>query len=198
MSLDSFGEVFQATSSNTQVALRPRELDEECIILNRDLGKLSEGLSSLSELQEGDSTNFEDGTLEDLKTQREAWRSLAALLERYETRLKHDNIDKLKKRIEATQSKHSALQSNTNSSNRANAQEESRKLLDSIEKDQASIAKLLDRRAYLRYILAQEIRWTWRWNALLKVHMSNWTSDGSAHSARVARVWESLEQALSS
>lgn len=171
---------------------RPKEIEEDSLILKRDVFRFGEALSSLCEQTEQRCASFEDSTLEDIKLQRDSWRALAMLLDRYETRLKHDGLEKVKKRIEASQTRYATLQAAA----KPNWHEEGQRLLSSIESDQDTVSKLLDRRGFLRYSVAQEIRWAWRWSAMLQDHLARWAQGGSLHADRVARIWTSLSEAL--
>ena len=222
MSLDSYGEVLAGLSTGHAHAGRPKEVEEECLVLHRDMHKFSDALGHLAESAEVRSIEWENESLERLKLQREIWKGLLGLLDRYEQRLRHDAVDKTKKRIEANQTRFKALASAAPESRKANYDEEVRKLLKSIEDDQDLVEKALQRREYLRYSLAQEIRWTWRWSTVLRVDLSNWSVRESEvsevlpcdwrirkrseltslctrprqYQQRITRMWASLENAL--
>ena len=191
MCLDFVGGIYSSLSGSGSAG-RPKEVEEDALLLCRDLDKLSAGLSSLASLSEARSSAFEDSTLERLKMQRETWRALDSLLERYKAKLQVDNVEMLKKRIEGSKSRYASLQATT----KPEWQEEGKKVLDGIEKDQEAMAGALSRRAVLKWIMAQEVRWVWRCSARLRVDVADWSADESAHAARIARIWTGLEDAL--
>lgn len=211
MAFDSFGEIYKGlnsgsssstssstTTSNTTGGInnanhagRPKEIEEETMILNRDIGMFSENMGRIAELQEGNisgSGKTEEvgerggaeggGRIEmlerDLKFQRDIWRSLLQLLNKYETRLKHDNIDKIKKKIEISQSRYSTINNTPVANRKNNSEEEMKKLINSIQDDQNEIQRLLNRRVFFKWSIVGEIRWIWRCSTLIRVNMSDW------------------------
>jgi len=176
LALDSFSEIYKGLNNggNSNHAGRPKEIEEETLFFNRDVLKLSENIGNIVELQEEVIHTRNEGLERDLKLQRDLWRSLLILLNKYESKLKHDNIDKIKKRIEQSQSRYSTL-NNIQSSNRKHKEEEEmKKLVNGIENDQNEIERLLNRRMFFRWCITAEIRLIWRLSTLMRVGMSEW------------------------
>lgn len=176
LSFDSFNEYYKGLNGGggNNHAARPREIEEETMILYRDLNKLSGELGTMAELAESHIAGFENETILEnkLKLQRDLWRSLLALLNKYESKLKHDNIDKIKKRIESNQSKYSSINNTPLQNRKSNADEEMKKIIRNIEEDQNEIERLLNRRAFYKWTTTAEIRLAWRWSTLLRVDIS--------------------------
>ena len=192
MALDSFGEAFSGISgtssspgsSNGQMAKgsggRPRETDEDTLVLARDMTRFSSSLSVLAENVESHSGQFSAIQIERFKALREIWRSLLALLKAYDGPLRVDAVDKLKKRIESSQGKYQSLASVAVANRKPNHAEELEKLLKSIEEDQNGVQKALERRERVRYQVAQEVRIAWRWSTVLRVELADWAANNSA------------------
>ena len=189
--LGSFGVINSNTKQTTE-SHRPKELAEDTTLLNRDLERLSEGLSSLSEISDEHAKLFEKTTLEKLKLQRETWRALSNSLDRYMGSFLSDDVQKLENRIKNYQKRYTSLQYAAAS----DWVEEGKKLQAGIEKDQDAITAALKRRIVVRWIMAQEVSWVWRYTALLRVGIGEWMMDESAHASRVARIWTGLEEAF--
>lgn len=203
MALDSFGEALGPISGTSASGLtngsaakagsggRPRESDEDTLILARDMVRFSSSLGTLAEQSEAQSARFSAVQVERLKGLREVWRSLLALLKAYDGPLRVDAADKLKKRIEASQGKYQSLASTPQANRKPNHHEELEKLLKSIEEDQDGVQKALERRERVRYQVAQEVRVAWRWSTLLRVELAEWASVDAEVSARMASpfVW---------
>lgn len=206
MALDSFGESLSGLSganasgsgssgdsafANGQTAKkgsgaggRPREIDEDTLILSRDMVRFSSSLSALAEEHDSYICRLSSTHIERLKALREVWRSLLALLKAYDGPLRVDAVDKLKRRIEASQGKYQNLASAPSANRKPNHQDELEKLLKSIEEDQDSVQRALDRRERVKYQVAQEVRVAWRWSTVLRVELADW----AAVHGKVSRV----------
>lgn len=203
MSLDTFNEVFMSTSqtgsatpsqynsheqhAHASASLqrggfgRSKEVQEELTILSSlALPNFTSSLTSLSEMTDFyHSETFEGEVLEKYKGQREMWRALYELVQRYETKLKPDNVDKLKKKIEGAQGRYQSISQSSSAATPQN-QEELKKILESIERDQDAIKIALDRRVALRWCVAQELRYAWRSSANMRVILSDWSREESS------------------
>lgn len=179
LSFDSFAETYKGLSNGSHHASRPREIEEETTILNRDLNHLSDKIGIMNELTESHVGNFENEIIleERMKLQRDLWRSLLVLLTKYESKLKHDNIDKIKKRIEGYQSKYSTINNTPISNRKANADEEMKKLVKNIEDDQNEIERLFNRRVFYEWSILAEVRFVWRWSTVLRVDLADLASE---------------------
>lgn len=208
LSFDSFGEIYKGLSNSSSggssnYSGRSRELDEEILYLNKDLKRFSdEALGKVGERMEIQYRENESELLEGkLKMQRDIWRALFGLLNRYENKLKHDDVEKLKKKIESKQARYTTLQSKRRNNLQAQAQqhesvnantgggttskeeEEMKRILQEITSYQDDISRLLDRRAFFKWALMAEIRYTWRMSSLIRVDLSDWIGMESRVSA---------------
>lgn len=200
LSFDSFSEIYKGLSNsssggNSNYSGRSKELDEEILYLNKDLKRFSdEALGKVGERMEIQYRENESELLEGkLKMQRDTWKALFGLLNRYENKLKHDDIEKIKRKIETKQARYTTLQTKRRSNNlQAQAQsqnsnnnttgsstpskeeEEMKKILQEITSYQDDISRLLDRRAFFKWALMAEIRYTWRMSSLIRVDLSDW------------------------
>lgn len=184
MGLDSFTEVYSSLARGA--GGRNPEVEEETTLIVRDLGVLGHGLSMLADTEERHCAASIDTTLEELKSQREMWRAFAGLLERYDSKLRHDNVDKLRKRIGTTQRAYSNVMENR----KTGYEEEGKRLLNAIAKDEADVKACLDRRTFLRYALTQELRWVWRESTTLRVILGKWSTEGSEVGRKCTRSEE--------
>ena len=175
LALDSFGEIYKGLSNGGHHAGRPKEIEEETLIFNRDILKLSENIGNIAELQESNTNGRVEDLERDLKLQRDLWRSLLILLSKYESKLKHDNIDKIKKKIEASQNRYSTLNNTPNQTRKPKEEEEMKRIITQIEDEQNEIERLLNRRAFFKWSITGEIRFIWRYSTLMRVVASDWT-----------------------
>jgi len=134
-------------------------------------------------------------TLEALKTQRDLYIATRELLIRHD-RLSGDNVDRLKKRIETTQSKLEGIRVAA----KDGWQEEVDRLSNAVEKDQAMIASLMNRRVFIRYSMWHELRVVLhnRENALLTQTVRDFARDESAFAEVSASNWQSLSDSVES
>lgn len=198
---DGYGEQHAALSDGKEgspsggstLGGRPRELEEDTTLLNRDSAAFSRTtLAGASELSERSALAFQATLLEEYKLVRESWRALLDLLNRYETHLKRDSIPVLKKRIEAAQQRYTSVTSAppANGSRKPGWEDEAKRLLGSIEADQASIEQELQRKEFLKYCLAQELRWVWRWvTSRGRKALADWTRLEAGTAVQLERIW---------
>lgn len=132
-------------------------------------------------------------TLEALKTQRDLYIATRDLFIRYD-RLSGDNVDRLKKRIETTQSKLEGIRVAA----KDGWQEEVDKLSNAVEKDQATISSLMNRRVFIRHSMWHELRVVLhnRENALLTQTVHDFARDESAFAEVSASNWQSLSDSV--
>ena len=175
LALDSFGEIYKGLNNGGYHSGRSREIEEETLIFNRDILKLSENIGNIAELQENNTNGRSEALERDLKLQRDLWRSLLILLNKYESKLKHDNIDKIKKKIETSQNRYSTLNNIPSQTRKMKEEEEMKKIILQIEEDQNEIERLLNRRAFFKWSITGEIRFIWRLSTLMRVIISDWT-----------------------
>lgn len=208
LAFDSFGEIYSDLSSNNNNSSsssrqhqsdsnsttttvgknsgRPKEIEEETILLQRELNKFSNGIGNIIELNERSNNERIEILENQFKLQRDLWRSLLFLINKYESKFKFDNVDKIKKRIESNQSRYSILNNNTNNENGSNInnnnsnnkrqqkeEEEKRKIINNIEIDQNEIERLMNRRIFYKWSLMCEIRLIWRYSTLMRVYISD-------------------------
>lgn len=128
-------------------------------------------------------------TLESLKSQRDLYVSMRDLFARHE-RLAVDNVDRLKKRIDSNSMKLESIKA----AQKEGWQEDADRVVVLIEKDQATIASLLNRRVFIRACMWHELRVVLhnRENVLLSKLTQTFASEEQAFADRVLANWVSL------
>ncbi|KAL5513289.1 MVP1 [Sanghuangporus vaninii] len=132
-------------------------------------------------------------TLEALKSQRDLYIAMRDLFLRHD-RLSSDNVERLKKRIETTQSKLEGIRV----AQKDGWEQEVDRLSGLVEHDQATIASLLNRRIFIRYSMWHELRVVLhnRENTLITQVVREFTRDESAFAEVVSTNWNSLAEAV--
>ena len=100
---------------------------------------------------------FPRSALTCLKSQRDLYIAMRDLFARHD-RLAVDNVDRLKKRIDSNSMKLETIKANQ----RDGWQEDADRVVVLIEKDQAAIATLMNRRVFIRawWVLVMRFNWT--------------------------------------
>ncbi|KAH8108346.1 hypothetical protein DFH11DRAFT_1634540 [Phellopilus nigrolimitatus] len=134
-------------------------------------------------------------TLESLKSQRDLYIATRDLFLRHD-RLSGDNVERLKKRIEATQIKLEGIRA---TQKEGWAQEVDR-LTGLVERDQATIVSLLNRRVFTRYSMWHELRVVLhnRENTLVTQTVRDFAREESGFAEAVAGNWNSLADSAES
>ncbi|KAK7687879.1 hypothetical protein QCA50_009098 [Cerrena zonata] len=132
-------------------------------------------------------------TLESLKAQRDLYIAMRDLFIRHD-RFSGDSVDKLKKRVETNSLKLEAVKQ----AQKDHFEDEVDKLTGLIERDQASIAAMLNRRIFIRASMWHELRVVLhnRENALIAQTVKNLAREESSYSEGVAANWASLVDAV--
>ncbi|OBZ73642.1 Sorting nexin MVP1 [Grifola frondosa] len=133
-------------------------------------------------------------TLEALKSQRDLYIAMRDLLIRHD-RLSVDQVDRLKKRVETNSLKLETVRQ----VQKEGWEHEADKITGNIEKDQATIASLLNRRVFIRACMWHELRVVLhnRENALLTQTVQAFAREEQDFSEGVASNWASLVDAVS-
>ncbi|TFK29642.1 MVP1 domain-containing protein [Coprinopsis marcescibilis] len=155
------------------------------------LGQVAEHTQRQSELSENRTRVLLDTTLEDLKSQRDLYLATRDLFIRHE-RLSVDQVERLKKRVEANSIKLDGIRS----AQKEGWQEEADRLTAVVERDQATIAAQLSRRVFIRVCLWHELRVILhnRENTLVTQAVHGFARAERNYSESVANIWQSLEE----
>ncbi|KIL69242.1 hypothetical protein M378DRAFT_98592 [Amanita muscaria Koide BX008] len=146
-----------------------------------------------SEMSEGRTQALLTITLEALKSQRDLYLATRDLLIRHD-RLSHDQVDKLKKRVETTSVKLDGIRA----AQKEGWLDEAERLTTLIEKDQATIVAQLSRRVFIRACMWHELRVVLhnRENTLLTQSVHVFARDERIFVENVIRNWTSLGEAV--
>ncbi|XP_006461904.1 hypothetical protein AGABI2DRAFT_193263 [Agaricus bisporus var. bisporus H97] len=169
---------------------------DECELSNgvkHGLDQLALHAQRHSDLSESRTRTLLDNTLESLKTQRDLYIATRDLLVRHE-RLSVDQVERLRKRVDANSVKLDGIRSTA----KEGWQDEADKLTAVIEKDQGMIAAQLSRRVFIRVCLWNELRIILhnRENALLTQAVKTFAREEQEHAERVVKNWTSLGESL--
>lgn len=132
-------------------------------------------------------------TLEALKSQRDLYIAMRDLFVRRD-RLSIDNVDRLKKRVDSNSMKLEGVKA----AMKDGWQDDADRIIGLIEKDQAIITTLLNRRVFIRASMWHELRVVLhnRENALLSKLVQNLAHDEQAFASSVLANWVSLGNAV--
>lgn len=132
-------------------------------------------------------------TLEALKSQRDLYIAMRDLFIRRD-RLSIDNVDRLKKRVDSNSMKLEGIKA----AQKDGWQDDADRIIGLIEKDQAMIATLLNRRVFIRASMWHELRVVLhnKENALLSKLVQNLAHDEQAFASSVLANWVSLGNAV--
>lgn len=132
-------------------------------------------------------------TLEALKSQRDLYIAMRDLFIRRD-RLSVDNVDRLKKRVDSNSMKLEGIKA----AQKDGWQDDADRIIGLIEKDQAMIATLLNRRVFIRASMWHELRVVLhnKENALLSKLVQNLAHDEQAFASSVLANWVSLGNAV--
>ncbi|KAG2157749.1 uncharacterized protein EDB93DRAFT_1124426 [Suillus bovinus] len=132
-------------------------------------------------------------TLEALKSQRDLYIAMRDLFIRRD-RLSVDNVDRLKKRVDSNSMKLEGIKA----ASKDGWQDDADRILGLIEKDQATIATLLNRRVFIRASMWHELRVVLhnKENTLLSKLVQNLAHDEQAFASNVLANWVSLGNAV--
>ncbi|KAF7770449.1 hypothetical protein Agabi119p4_6423 [Agaricus bisporus var. burnettii] len=169
---------------------------DECELSNgvkHGLDQLALHTQRHSDLSESRTRTLMDNTLESLKTQRDLYIATRDLLIRHE-RLSVDQVERLRKRVDANSVKLDGIRSTA----KEGWQDEADKLTAVIEKDQGMIAAQLSRRVFIRVCLWNELRIILhnRENALLTQAVKTFAREEQEHAEWVVKNWTSLGESL--
>ncbi|TDL23609.1 hypothetical protein BD410DRAFT_768122 [Rickenella mellea] len=132
-------------------------------------------------------------TLEALKSQRDLYIAMRDLFIRHD-RLGGDQVERIKKRVEANQMRLEAVKVGRKEGWEAEAE----RVANTIERDQAAIAAALNRRVFVRFCMWHELRVVLhnRENALVTQAVRDMARAESTFAEEVARQWTSLSEAV--
>ncbi|OCB87801.1 hypothetical protein A7U60_g5124 [Sanghuangporus baumii] len=166
---------------------------ELCSGVQSGLGQVSNHIGKQSDNLDQRARVMSLSTLEALKSQRDLYIAMRDLFLRHD-RLSSDNVERLKKRIETTQSKLEGIRV----AQKDGWEQEVDRLSGLVEHDQATIASLLNRRIFIRYSMWHELRVVLhnRENTLITQVVREFTRDESAFAEVVLTNWNSLAKAV--
>lgn len=164
-----------------------------CDGVRQGIGQVAIHTQHHSDLLEGRTNVLLHSTLESLKSQRDLYVAMRDLFARHE-RLAVDNVDRLKKRIDSNSMKLESIKV----AQKDGWQEDADRVVVLIEKDQATIASLLNRRVFIRACMWHELRVVLhnRENVLLSKLTQTFTREEQAFADRVLANWLSLGRAV--
>ncbi|CAL1715044.1 unnamed protein product [Somion occarium] len=168
---------------------------ELCLGVRQGLSSVAQHTQRHSDVLEERSRRLLYSTLEALKGQRDLYIAMRDLFIRHD-RLSGDSVEKLKKRVETNSLKLEGVKQ----TKKERWQEEADKIAGIIEKDQASIAAMLNRRVFIRASMWHELRVVLhnRENTLLTQAVKTFAREESSFSESVAANWTSLVDAVES
>ncbi|KIJ65593.1 hypothetical protein HYDPIDRAFT_87912 [Hydnomerulius pinastri MD-312] len=146
-----------------------------------------------SDLLEQRTNSLLHSTLESLKSQRDLYIAMRDLFVRHD-RLAVDNVERLKKRVDSNSMKLEGIKS----AQKDGWQEDADRVVVLIEKDQATIVSLLNRRVFIRASMWHELRVVLhnRENALLSKLVQTFAHEEQAFADTVLANWVSLGNAV--
>lgn len=164
-----------------------------CDGVRKGIGHVATHTQHHSDLLEERTNMLLHSTLESLKSQRDLYVAMRDLFARHE-RLAVDNVDRLKKRIDSNSMKLESIKA----AQKEGWQEDADRVVVLIEKDQATIASLINRRVFIRACMWHELRVVLhnRENVLLSKLTQTFAREEQAFSDRVLANWVSLGNAV--
>lgn len=161
--------------------------------LRQGIETVAQHLQTQADLVDQRTQGLQHGTLEALKAQRDLYIAMRDLFFR-QTRLSIDQVERLKKRVESTQTKLNSVRD----AQKDGWGTEAEKLVLSIETDQTTITAQLNRRVYIRACMWHELRVVLhnREHTLLALAIQAFARDERTFAQAVANNWESLEAAV--
>lgn len=166
---------------------------ELCDGVRQGIAQVASHTQQQSDLLEQRTNTLLYSTLEALKSQRDLYIAMRDLFVRRD-RLSVDNVDRLKKRVDLNSMKLEGIKA----AQKDGWQEDADRIIGLIEKDQATIATLLNRRVFIRTSMWHELRVVLhnKENALLSKLVQNLAHDEQAFASRVLANWVSLGNAV--
>ncbi|KAH7926033.1 hypothetical protein BV22DRAFT_1194706 [Leucogyrophana mollusca] len=166
---------------------------ELCDGVRQGLGHVAVHTQRQSDLLEQRTGVLLYSTLEALKSQRDLYMAMRDLFVRHD-RLSGDNVERLKKRVDTNSLKLEGIKA----AQKDHWHEEADRIVGIIEKDQATIASLLNRRVFIRASMWHELRVVLhnRENALLSQLVQTFARDEQSFADTVLANWISLGNAV--
>ncbi|KAH7890822.1 hypothetical protein F5I97DRAFT_1975354 [Phlebopus sp. FC_14] len=169
---------------------------EECELcegVRQGVSHVAEHTQRQSDLLERRTNSLMYSTLESLKSHRDLYIAMRDLFVRHD-RLAVDNVDRLKKRVDSNSMKMEGIKA----AKKDGWQEDTDRFVVLIEKDQAIIANLLNRRVFIRACMWHELRVVLhnRENVLLSKLVQTFARDEQAFADSVLANWVSLGNAV--
>lgn len=166
---------------------------ELCDGVRQGIAQVASHTQQQSDLLEQRTNTLLYSTLEALKSQRDLYIAMRDLFVRRD-RLSVDNVDRLKKRVDSNSMKLEGIKA----AQKDGWQEDADRIIGLIERDQATIATLLNRRVFIRTSMWHELRVVLhnKENALLSKLVQNLAHDEQAFASRVLANWVSLGNAV--
>lgn len=164
-----------------------------CDGVRQGIGHVATHTQHHSDLLEERTNMLLYSTLESLKSQRDLYVAMRDLFARHE-RLAVDNVERLKKRIDSNSTKLESIKA----AQKDGWQEDADRVVVLIEKDQATIASLLNRRVFIRACMWHELRVVLhnRENVLLSKLTQTFAREEQSFADRVLANWVSLGNAV--
>jgi sorting nexin-8 len=166
---------------------------ELCDGVRQGIAQVASHTQRQSDLLEQRTNALLYSTLEALKSQRDLYIAMRDLFVRRD-RLSVDNVDRLKKRVDSNSMKLEGIKA----AQKDGWQDDADRIIGLIEKDQATIATLLNRRVFIRASMWHELRVVLhnKENALLSKLVQNLAHDEQAFTSSVLANWVSLGNAV--
>ncbi|KAF8555975.1 hypothetical protein OG21DRAFT_1409983 [Imleria badia] len=166
---------------------------ELCDGVRMGIGRIAEHTQQQSDLLEQRTHTLLQSTLESLKSQRDLYIAMRDLFVRHD-RLAGDNAERLKKRVDSNSMKLEGIKA----AQRDGWEEDADRVVVLIEKDQATIASLLNRRVFIRASMWHELRVVLhnRENALLSKLVQTLVHEEQAFVDSILANWVSLGDAV--
>ncbi|KAG1808710.1 uncharacterized protein BJ212DRAFT_1280366 [Suillus subaureus] len=166
---------------------------ELCDGVRQGIAQVASHTQRQSDLLEQRTNALLYSTLEALKSQRDLYIAMRDLFVRRD-RLSVDNVDRLKKRVDLNSMKLEGIKA----AQKDGWQDDADRIIGLIEKDQATIATLLNRRVFIRASMWHELRVVLhnKENALLSKLVQNLAHDEQAFTSSVLANWVSLGNAV--
>jgi len=166
---------------------------ELCDGVRQGIGHVASHTQQQSDLLEQRTNTLLYSTLEALKSQRDLYIAMRDLFVRRD-RLSVDNVDRLKKRVDSNSMKLEGIKA----AQKDGWHEEADRVVGLIEKDQATISSLMNRRVFIRASMWHELRVVLhnRENVLLSKLVQDLARDEQAFADGVLANWISLGNAV--
>lgn len=166
---------------------------ELCDGVRQGIAQVASHTQRQSDLLEQRTNALLYSTLEALKSQRDLYIAMRDLFVRRD-RLSVDNVDRLKKRVDSNSMKLEGIKA----AQKDGWQDDADRIIGLIEKDQATIATLLNRRVFIRASMWHELRVVLhnKENALLSKLVQNLAHEEQAFASSVLANWVYLGNAV--